>query len=78
MNNKRGNGLTERQKAVLLFICRYAQENGFAPAVRDIGGSFNIAPSSALDYLKALERKGFIRRLAHKPRCLEVIKRVDE
>lgn len=67
------NILTSRQLAILKFIRLFSVTNGFSPSLREIATSFEIAPSSVLDHLKALERKGFIRRHPFQPRCLEVI-----
>lgn len=72
------NGLTSRQQEVMNFIHLFATENGFPPSIREIGSQFKIAASSALDHLRALERKGFIRRLPLKPRCLEVLKKTED
>ena len=69
------NGLTQRQNAVMLFVHNFFKTNGFAPSIREIGASFKIAPSSVLDHLKALERKGFIKRLPSKSRCLEILRK---
>jgi len=75
MANKLTNGLTSKQQAILKFISFFSGENGFPPSLREIGTSFKIAPSSVLDHLKALERKGFIKRHPFKPRCLEILKK---
>ena len=69
------NGLTQRQNQVMIFIVEYHQIHKYAPTIRDIGSEFKIAPSSALDHLKALEKKGFIKRLPSRSRCLEIIRR---
>jgi len=68
-------GLTHRQKQVLSFIVKFTNAHGFPPSVREVGSHFDMAPSSALDHLRALERKGYIRRVPLKPRCLEVLKK---
>lgn len=68
------NGLTDKQKVILTFICDFAREHGFPPTVREVGDHFNMASSSALDHLRAIERKGYIKRSPFKPRCLEVLK----
>ncbi len=68
------SALTQKQLDVLKFIVSFTKKNGFSPSIREIGTSFNIAPPSVLDHLRALEKKGFIRRLPFKPRCLEVLK----
>lgn len=75
MANHLENGLTIRQQDVLSFIAAFAATNSFPPTLREIGSEFKIAPSSVLDHLKALEKKGFIKRLPFKPRCLEVLKK---
>ena len=66
--------LTQRQNSILSFIAGFLSEHGFPPSIREIGANFSIAPSSVLDHLKALERKGFIRRIPAKQRCLEILK----
>lgn len=66
--------LTEKQSAIFVFIQTFTQLHGFPPSIREIGEHFHIAPPSVLSHLKAIERKGFIRRFPHKPRCLEILK----
>ena len=72
------NGLTARQREIFAFINFFSSAHGFPPTIREIGSHFKIAPSSALDHLRALERKGYIKRLPFKPRCLELLKPVSE
>lgn len=73
------NGLTQRQNEIMAFISSFSKSNGFAPSIREIGATFKIASSSVFDHLKVLERKGFIRRLPSKSRCLEILKKdLDE
>lgn len=69
------NLITSRQLQILQFIKLFFRDHGFPPSLREIGSNFQIAPSSVLDHLKALEKKGFIRRLPFKPRCLEILKK---
>ena len=68
------SALTLKQLEILEFIVSFMKEKGYPPSIREIGTSFHIAPPSVLDHLRALEKKGFIRRLPFKPRCLEVLK----
>lgn len=75
MGRELSNGLTARQIEVFLYIDQFARQNGFSPSIREIGSNFKIAASSVLDHLKALEKKGFIRRLPFKPRCLEILRK---
>ncbi len=72
------NKLTIKQNQILAFIGRFFKQHGFPPSIREIGANFKIAASSTLDHLKALEKKGFIKRLPSKPRCLEILKKAEE
>ena len=54
--------LTDRQREVLEFIQTFTGENGVPPTVREIGGRFHVTPRAAFDHLRALERKGYLRR----------------
>jgi repressor LexA len=57
-----GPRLTERQREVLDFIQAFTEANGVPPTVREIGGRFHVTPRAAFDHLRALERKGYLRR----------------
>jgi repressor LexA len=54
--------LTDRQREVLDFIQAFTEANGVPPTVREIGGRFRVTPRAAFDHLRALERKGYLRR----------------
>src|SRR3990167_6638807 len=54
--------LTDRQREILGFIRAFSAEHGVPPTVREIGGRFRITPRAAFDHLRALERKGELRR----------------
>ena len=63
--------LTERQKNVLDFIQREQREKGITPSTREIQGHFGFASqTSVMQYIAALERKGFLERHAGKARAL--------
>jgi repressor LexA len=63
--------LTEGQKNVLDFIQREQREKGITPSTREIQSHFGFASqTSVMQYLAALERKGFVDRHAHKARAL--------
>jgi SOS-response transcriptional repressor LexA len=56
--------LTEKQRNVLLFLQEYYKQSGFPPTMKEIGDRFGFASTNAVtQYLQALERKGYIRRL---------------
>jgi repressor LexA len=54
--------LTGRQREVLAFITEFSVEQGVPPTVREIGSRFRMTPRAAFDHLKALERKGALKR----------------
>ena len=68
------DGLTERQRMILVEIRRIVASRGYPPSVREIGEIVGLTSPSSVNYqLKALERKGYIRRDPHRPRALEVL-----
>ena len=63
--------LTERQKNVLDFIQREQREKGVTPSTREIQSHFGFASqTSVMQYIAALERKGFLDRHPRKARAL--------
>jgi repressor LexA len=63
--------LTERQRNVLQFIQHEQREKGVTPSTREIQNHFGFASqTSVMQYISALERKGFINRQARKARAL--------
>jgi repressor LexA len=54
--------LTARQQDVLRFIGAFSAEHGMPPTVREIGKRFRVTPRAAFDHLRALERKGVLKR----------------
>lgn len=65
--------LTARQREVLEFIRHFMAQAGYPPTVREIGAHFGLVPRSVFDHLKALERKGYLRRIASKSRSLQIL-----
>jgi repressor LexA len=63
--------LTHRQKNVLHFIQSEQREKGITPSTREIQKHFRFASqTSVMQYIAALERKGFLDRHARKARAL--------
>jgi repressor LexA len=63
--------LTDRQKNILNFIQHEQREKGITPSTREIQNHFGFASqTSVMQYISALERKGFINRQARKARTL--------
>ncbi len=64
--------LTARQKEIYDFLLRVIREKGYAPSIPEIGARFKIASTNGVsDHLKALEKKGYIRRVGK--RAIEVV-----
>jgi len=67
--------LTKKQRNLLLFINKKLRSSGVSPSYEEMKQSLNLKSKSGIHRLiSALEERGFIRRLAHKARALEVIK----
>ena len=67
--------LTKKQKNLLVFINRKIRSTGVSPSYEEMKNSLNLKSKSGIHRLiSALEERGFIKRLAHKARALEVLK----
>jgi repressor LexA len=65
--------LTDRQRRVYEFIRDKILHRGYGPTVREIGARFQInSPNGVMCHLKALEKKGLIRRSPNKSRAIEL------
>lgn len=70
--------LTIRQQAVLHFLKRYLDANGFPPSIREIARHFGMADGKgAKKHLDALVRKGKIERVAGRPRAIRIVEGVS-
>src|SRR5437867_4146815 len=66
------SSLTIRQKEIYDFLLRTIREKGYAPSIPEIGRQFKIASTNGVfDHLKALEKKGYIRRVGK--RAIEIV-----
>ncbi len=66
-------GLTPRQRRVLAVIRQSVETRGYPPSVREIGEAVGLNSTSSVSHqLKALERKGFLRRDPNRPRAVDV------
>ena len=67
--------LTKKQKNLLLFINKKIRSTGVSPSYEEMKNSLNLKSKSGIHRLiTALQERGFIKRLAHKARALEVLK----
>ena len=65
--------LSHRQRQIVQYILQHTETHGYPPTVREIGAHFGFVPRSVFDHLKALERKGYLRRTASKSRSLQIL-----
>src|SRR4029077_7536449 len=68
------DALTQRQREILDFISASIAERGFPPTLREIGEHFHIRSTNGVnDHLKALEKKGHLRREDLKSRAMRPV-----
>ena len=71
--------LTRKQHELLMFIHERIKETGVSPSFDEMKEALDLASKSGIHRLiTALEERGFIRRLAHRARALEVLKLPDQ
>lgn len=67
--------LTRKQHQLLLYVHEYLKNNGVSPSFDEMKDALELRSKSGIHRLiTALEERGFIRRLPHRARALEVIK----
>ncbi len=65
--------LTPRQRRVLEVIREWVERLGYPPSVREIGEAVGLTSTSSVAHqLRALERKGYLRRDPNRPRAVGV------
>ena len=66
--------LTARQREILAFILTRIDRFGYPPSVREIGEAVGLSSVSAVAHqLRALERKGYLRRDPNRPRAIDML-----
>jgi repressor LexA len=71
--------LTRKQRELLLFINQRLTATGVSPSFDEMKDALNLRSKSGIHRLvSGLEERGFIRRLPHRARALEVIKLPEE
>lgn len=72
-------GLTKRQEQTLDFIRESIRGRGYPPTLREIGEHMGIRSTNGVnDHLRALERKGYLRREDMKSRALRLMEEESE
>lgn len=68
--------LTKKQLELLAFIDKRVERDGVPPSFDEMKEALNLRSKSGIHRLiTALEERGFIRRLAHRARAIEIVKR---
>src|ERR1700751_5717492 len=71
--------LTRKQRELLLFINQRLIATGVSPSFDEMKDALNLKSKSGIHRLvSGLEERGFIRRLSHRARALEVVKLPEE
>lgn len=66
--------LTDRQREIYEFVREKIEGRGFGPTVREIGEAFDIkSPNGVMCHLKALEKKGLIKRTGFRARAIQLV-----
>jgi repressor LexA len=66
--------LTGRQRAILESIRTALDKNGYPPSMREIGKEVGLISASSVQHqLRALEKKGYLRRDPRRPRAMELV-----
>jgi len=67
--------LTRKQHELLLYIYRHLNEHGVSPSFDEMKDALKLKSKSGIHRLiSGLEERGFIRRLPHRARALEVLR----
>ena len=70
--------LTAKQRDLLMLIHERLQESGVSPSFEEMKETLGLRSKSGIHRLiRALEERGFLRRLPHRARALEVLRLPD-
>jgi len=68
------NDLTQRQRNILDFLRKIRRQEGVSPTYREIADHFGFkGPKAAVDHVRALEKKGFLRCHERRSRGIELL-----
>lgn len=70
--------LTRKQHELLIYVNDYLKDHGISPSFEEMKDALDLKSKSGIHRLiTGLEERGFIRRLAHRARALEVVRLPD-
>jgi len=64
---------TKKQRALLEFVSKFCRTHGVPPTLEEIGKHFKVSRVTAFQHLRALERRGAVRRRSREARSLEIL-----
>jgi len=67
--------LTPKQKQIFEYIKKYAKKKGYSPTQKEIGKHFGLAKSTVHQHIESLKGKGYLNKLYHQARAIELTKR---
>jgi len=71
--------LTRKQKILFEYLNSFIKKNGIAPSFEEMKNALNLKSKSGIHRLVvSLEQRGFIKRLKHKARAMEIIKLIND
>ena len=69
--------LTKKQKELYDFLTQYISEHSISPSFEEMKNAVNLKSKSGIHRLiTSLEQRGYIKRLKHKARAMEITKEV--
>lgn len=75
MAKKESSEINKREKAILKYIEKQYEQNGYAPSVREIGKAVGLSSTATVhNYLSKLVEKGYLKKVNKRGRTLQVIK----
>lgn len=74
MPNLVKRSLTPKQKKILDFILNFTEKKDFAPSLKEIADNIGLkAVSTVYQHIKALEKKGYLKKENNQPRGVQLI-----
>ena len=71
--------LTKKQKELFLFLNGFIAKNGISPSFEEMKNAVNLKSKSGIHRLiTSLEQRGFIKRLKHRARAMEIVKSLND
>ena len=71
--------LTKKQKELFIYLNNYISSNDISPSFEEMKNAVNLKSKSGIHRLiTSLEQRGYIKRLKHKARAMEITKNLPK